>query len=411
MTNSALRPSGKGFEEIAAGDCISFAVSVSAAEHTLFQQLTGDSSPIHQDPDFARTTAFARPIGYGFQLSSLLSRVYGMLLPGGTSICIKQESQFIRPFFPDDTILVKAEVIRKIQSTRFVEIRTEMFREQTECVFRGVGTVQVLFTRARISPLYICGSRSLFVGDLVEGARNVGLSEGDTVFIHSDIAAWGKLAIPDRALLLRAHLEALREVVGTSGTLIFPTFSYSFCNGEVFDVQETPSKVGILTEYFRRSPDVIRSRHPIFSVAAQGPLAAEMCHSGPDCFGDGSIFGALRRHNAKLLFWGAPFHSCTFIHHIEQIHGVSYRYCKTFSGTVRENGRDTVADATYFVRCLEKNVVLDTDPFEAVLLEQGMMRVAMVGAGRILCGTAETLFREGCRRLEATPHFFLKEPV
>lgn len=408
---SGSAPACKSFDELQPGDAVEFSVTISPDDHEAFKQLTGDDSPIHQNPDFTRSTAFERPIGYGFHLSSLLSRLYGMLLPGGSSICIKQDSQFIKPFFPGDTIRVLAKVTKKIQSTKFVEVTSEMFRSSSECVFRGVGIVQVIFSSFQLLPLYRHDDRILYAGDFLTSLKAAGIRSGDTLFVHSDIGVFGKLATFDRNALLQAHIDLLREAVGNQGTLVFPTFTYSFCKGEPFDPQHSPSTVGILTEYFRTQPGVVRSSHPIFSVAAKGPLAEELCRVGADSFDMDSIFGKLRTRQAKLLFWGAPFHSCTFVHHIEQMHGIPYRYMKTFAGTIRGDGGDSPTEATYFVRYLEKNVQLDLQRFEQDLIAQGLMTSQTVGAGTVLCGSAEELFAAGIRHLQINPFFFLKEPV
>ncbi len=408
---SGSAPACKSFDELQPGDAVEFSVTISPADHEAFKHLTGDDSPIHQSPDFARSTVFERPIGYGFHLSSLLSRLYGMLLPGGSSICIRQDSQFIKPFFPGDTIRVQAKVTKKIQSTKFVEVTSEMFRSSSECVFRGVGIVQVLFSRSQLMPLYRHDDRILYIGDFLRSLEAAGIRSGDTLFVHSDIGVFGKLATFDRNALLQAHIDLLRKAVGNQGTLVFPTFTYSFCKGEPFDPRNSPSTVGILTEYFRAQPGVVRSNHPIFSVAAQGPLADELCNVGSDSFDMDSIFGKLRTRQAKILFLGAPFHSCTFVHHIEQMHGIPYRYMKTFAGTIRGDGGDFPAEATYFVHYIDNNIQLDLQRFEHDLIAQGLMSSHAVGAGTVLCVSAEGLFAAGFRHLDANPFFFLKEPV
>jgi len=63
-----------------------------------FAALSGDYSPIHCDEQFCSKTRFKKRIGYAFLLTGFLSKLYGEHLPGGSSICIKQESKFIKPF-------------------------------------------------------------------------------------------------------------------------------------------------------------------------------------------------------------------------------------------------------------------------------------------------------------------------
>lgn len=81
-------------------------------------------------------------------------------------------------------------------------------------------------------------------------------------------------------------LRTLLEAVGESGTLCMPTHAlYKADPGFMFDKSElvlrysprrTPSRVGLLTELFRRQSGTLRSLHPLSSLAARGPRASEL---------------------------------------------------------------------------------------------------------------------------------------
>src|SRR5699024_3727915 len=72
--------------------------------------------------------------------------------------------------------------------------------------------------------------------------------------------------------VLDAYSEFMKD-----GLLVFPTHTWAHINEEQpkFYVEETPTNIGILTELFRKRPDVIRSLHPTHSVAALGDGAEE----------------------------------------------------------------------------------------------------------------------------------------
>src|SRR2546426_12482187 len=81
--------------------------------------------------------------------------------------------------------------------------------------------------------------------DLATALRAVGLTAGDTVFVHACLDTLGPAeGAPTPEDAGRLLYRALRHVVGEAGTLVVPTYSFSFCRQEVFDVQRTPARGG-----------------------------------------------------------------------------------------------------------------------------------------------------------------------
>jgi aminoglycoside 3-N-acetyltransferase len=258
-------------------------------------------------------------------------------------------------------------------------------------------------------PLYHASSGDLYEADLLKALKEVGVAEGDLLMVHSDIATFGKLALFDRHELCQALVNQLDKSIGIRGTLIMPTFSYSFCRNQVYNREETPSTVGVLTEFFRTQPGSVRTLHPIFSVAIRGPIKDQLLDVEMDCFGKQSIFGKVHAKRGKLLFFGATFQACTFIHYVEQMHGVPYRFIKTFAGMIQDGQRAYHAEATYLVRYLDRQVNLDLTRLEAHLLKKGMMHQVRVGNGKLLLVDADAVYQEGLKLLDQDIYFFLKE--
>ena len=98
------RNQAKTFSEIKIGDNAEFSIKITPENHNKFSKLFKDFSPIHTNDEFSSKTKFKKKIGYAFMLTGFLSRLYGEYLPGGSSICIKQESNFIKPFYIGDGI-------------------------------------------------------------------------------------------------------------------------------------------------------------------------------------------------------------------------------------------------------------------------------------------------------------------
>jgi len=81
--------------------------------------------------------------------------------------------------------------------------------------------------------------------DIVKTLIQVGVSEGDNIFNHSNIGFFGRLknTNTDEEYYL-SFKDAIFEVIGEEGTLVVPTFTYSFCWGNIFDKNKTHSAMG-----------------------------------------------------------------------------------------------------------------------------------------------------------------------
>ncbi|UCD58095.1 MAG: AAC(3) family N-acetyltransferase, partial [Candidatus Hydrogenedentota bacterium] len=101
---------------------------------------------------------------------------------------------------------------------------------------------------------------------IVADLHSLGLDKGVNIVVHSSLSSLGH--VEDGA---DAVIAALLEVIGETGTLVMPTFT--FPPEPAFDVDSTRSTTGLLTETFRKREGVYRSAHPTHSVAAFGPLA------------------------------------------------------------------------------------------------------------------------------------------
>jgi aminoglycoside 3-N-acetyltransferase len=89
----------------------------------------------------------------------------------------------------------------------------------------------------------------------------------------------------------------------------------------VFDVKNTPSKLGAITEYFRSMPNVRRSVHPTEPVAALGKFASYFTdgHLGAlTPYNRDSPFYRLTEKNGKILYIGVTLSNAgTSLHLLE----------------------------------------------------------------------------------------------
>jgi aminoglycoside 3-N-acetyltransferase len=160
------------------------------------------------------------------------------------------------------------------------------------------------------------------VEQLVRDLVQLGIKRGDSVLVHSSMSKIGFVKGGAAAVI-----EALTTAVGAEGTLLFPTFPAKGRNKThleehpYFDILNTPSQMGSVTEYFRRMDNVKRSFHPTDAVAARGPLADYFTdsHFGQlTPYNENSPFRKLCAKKGKILMLGTTLNgACTNLHTLE----------------------------------------------------------------------------------------------
>jgi aminoglycoside 3-N-acetyltransferase len=104
--------------------------------------------------------------------------------------------------------------------------------------------------------------------ELAEQFRALGLERGSRVLVHSSLRAVGPVEGGADAVV-----DALLDVAGEEGLLVFPAFTY---DNPFFDGTE-PARTGAVAEAARTREVAVRSLHPTYSVAAIGAGAAVLC--------------------------------------------------------------------------------------------------------------------------------------
>ena len=172
--------------------------------------------------------------------------------------------------------------------------------------------------------------------ELLNALKEVGIKEGDNLFVHSNIGFFGRMeGVTSADSLCDSFLSVLRKSVGEEGTVVLPTFSYSFCHGEIYDPKETKSDCGMLTEYSYRKGGFTRSYDPNFSISVWGKNTEYYTNNpASESFGKDSFWDRLLTTGGKLVCMNMDCGS-TFVHFVERACSVSYRYNKSFNGIIR----------------------------------------------------------------------------
>lgn len=175
--------------------------------------------------------------------------------------------------------------------------------------------------RRRLRRKYISLRHKIDVKALNDAFDNVGLEAGMVVCAHSSLSQLGFIEGGPASII-----DTLQTRLTTSGCLMMPSFPTAgamadyISSGQVFDVRSSRSRVGALTEIFRKRPDVARSLHPTNSVAAWGqPKAYYLADHEKSItpYGRHTPFGRLAESdNTFILIMETHIHS--YLHHLQE---------------------------------------------------------------------------------------------
>lgn len=222
------------------------------------------------------------------------------------------------------------------------------------------------------------------VSDITDCLKTVGADKCDILFAHTDVS----FGIPNAALKRKQYLDALYEslLFLNVGTLMFPSFTYSFCNNENYDVRNSKTSMGALIEHIRKKDGVKRSLDPLLSMIAIGKQEDIVDGNvGNHSLGKDSVFNRLHNSsNAKFLFFGADFTEYfTYVHYVEKMLNVPYRFDKAFSGKIIDYSGNEYDDTHYIHTQCGGVKLKNYQRMKNELFAEGKLQIAKLGNSEV----------------------------
>ena len=238
--------------------------------------------------------------------------------------------------------------------------------------------------------------------NLISEFKELGLEPNDIVLVHSSFKSFGGVEGGPQTVI-----DSILEIIGNSGTLIVPTFNFDFCEKDpVFDIINTPSKMGIITELVRNNPNSIRTKDPVYSFSILGKYAKELSQNYvDDSYGKNSIFAKLREFNGKIMIIGLPYtNSMTFFHHVEEMQEVEYRFTKEFHGKyINKEREEEHCRISFRVRDLNRGIKTELDRMGKILENESIVKVKKIGKAVVRIMNASKVFDRTIKELNKNP--------
>jgi 3-oxoacyl-[acyl-carrier protein] reductase len=132
------------YTEIKVGDNAEIIHTITQQDVKKFVNLTGDDNKLHTDKEYSSLTSFKKPVVHGMLGASFISTVIGTKIPGDGALWFSQNLEFLKPVRVGDKLKITAEVIKKVDRTKTIELKTNIQNQNKELVTTGISKVKVI---------------------------------------------------------------------------------------------------------------------------------------------------------------------------------------------------------------------------------------------------------------------------
>lgn len=247
--------------------------------------------------------------------------------------------------------------------------------------------------------------------NILSTLKTVEADQCETLFIHSDIM-FGTM---EKGIKRKELLAALYEQIEALGVknLIIPTFTYSFPNHEDYDVINSRTSMGAFNEYVRKLKGRYRTDDPLLSISVPCSMKQLFAHVSDHSLGKGSALDIIHHmRDVKFLFFGAEMGDCfTYVHYVEKMMNVPYRFDMPFEGKViYPDGHSRDRRQVMHTQCYGVTLPSKYDYFENEMEAKGCLKKRRLGDKYIACLSECDAYREIKSHIEQDICYFLASP-
>ena len=246
--------------------------------------------------------------------------------------------------------------------------------------------------------------------DLFNFYKSHKIKKTDIIFMHGNAGAFAQMEGQNRSEKIDNFWNYTKDYFKEHGSVIVPTFSYSFTKKKIYNKQLTKSLLGFFSETFRALNFTKRTNHPIFSVSFFGNHGDKILKASLNtCFGEKSIFELLYMQNAKLVCLGCSYNELTYTHYLEEKFNVNYRYHKKFSGFININNKKKRIITNYFVRNLDYPIPTKLNLKNLISSMKRKKKYINKPIGKISAHSLNSIdfFNEVKKKLKVNRHFLI----
>ena len=238
--------------------------------------------------------------------------------------------------------------------------------------------------------------------------KKLKFKKGDNILLHSNIAGLYQFNCKNIKNNMNEIIFLIRKKIGKKGTLLIPTFNYDFLKGKKIDIAKQNSQVGFLGNYLLKKNKKNKTKDPIFSYLVLGSLKKDFLKSSYiETFGKNSSFELILKNKFKIFCFCCSPNKITFLHYIEKINKVPYRFDKKFTGILLKNKKKIKQNIIYFAGKKKINYEIKNTKIINLIDHRKFLETNF---GRFNCYIADAyfLYRKISQKLKMNKYFLIK---
>lgn len=256
--------------------------------------------------------------------------------------------------------------------------------------------------------------------DVLRALKGSGIKKGDTLFVTTSLGMLGAPKVKGRIninKICKIILDSIKKVLGLNGTILVPTYSYSFGKTDenkmpIFDLKNTPSKIGPFSNFFIKQKGVIRSEDPMVSIAALGKNAKKIFKKiSRTSYGKDCVFERiLKIKNAKCCSIGLGPNWIPFIHYSDWLNKAPFRYDKFFEGIIVSGKTRKKVIWHYPVRYLRKETLANGHKLGKLAVKAKIFHYQKLGRSKVYVAEYKKYFNFVMKIIKKNPWITVNGP-
>lgn len=231
--------------------------------------------------------------------------------------------------------------------------------------------------------------------------KTIEISESSTLMMHSSFKSIGPVEQGPEGVL-----SALKLFSKQNRTLLLPAFNFtSWPKHHYFDMKETASEMGIITQMAGADKEFVRTAHPIYSFYVYGKDTSQyLKKTSISAMGPDSVFEKFLDDDGVILSVGLDDNdSFTLIHHTELLAQITYRRLKNFAGIyVDSDNQTSIRNYQMFVRN-DETIITKVNPALEILFQKNVIKKIDFGNCKLKYTKAKIFFQELTKLIHENP--------